>query len=74
MLVVLKALMSQLYRQPHEPVPDIPPARCRWAIDLPTIEGKRLGVFHTKEDALDARREYIIRTLRENSTPVELPF
>jgi len=46
----------------------------RWGIDLPTIPARRLGPFRTKDEALDYRREFIIRTLKDNGRPEELPF
>ena len=73
MLALLDALLSR--RPRSEPSkPDEPARQSRWIIDLPLIGGKRLGTFRTREDAHDARREYIIRTLKENSEPKELPL
>jgi hypothetical protein len=66
-------LINKLRRH-QEPEPDKPVSKCRWVIDLPTIEGQRLGPFRTKEEALDYRREYIIRKLTETNTAEELPF
>jgi hypothetical protein len=45
----------------------------KWIIDLPPTDEMRLGPFRTQQEALDARREYIIRTLSVNM-PRELPF
>jgi hypothetical protein len=47
--------------------------QCRWVIDLPPRDAVRLGSFRTKEEALDYRREFIIRSIREVE-PIELPF
>ena len=44
-----------------------------WIIDLPATGGVRLGPFRTQEEAFDARREFIIRTLSEH-IPEESPF
>ena len=73
MFALLDALFNRRPRS-EVPEPDEPIPKSRWIIDLPLIGGKRLGTFRTREDALDARREYIIRTLKENSEPKELPF
>jgi len=66
--------LMRLFRRYEDPEPDEPIPRCRWVIDLPPIGNIKLGAFRTKEECLDARREYIIRTLKENSEPKELPF
>jgi len=50
-----------------------PLQKSRWVVDLPPREAMRLGSFRTKEEALDYRREYIIRSIREVD-PIELPF
>ena len=73
---LLDALLKRRSRKfAGSPEPDEPTLpKCRWFIDLPLIGGQRLGAFRTKEECLDARREYIIRTLKENSEPAELPF
>ena len=55
------------------PVDPEPLPKSRWVVDLPPREAMRLGSFRTKEEALDYRREYIIRTIRE-AEPIELPF
>ena len=46
----------------------------QWIVDLPAHPAVRLGSFRTKQEALDYRREYIIRTIREAAEPIELPF
>jgi hypothetical protein len=76
MLMLLELLVESLCgRSAALPDPDPKPTRqCRWVIDLPPIGNIRLGAFRTRDECLDARREYIIRTLSENSTPQELPF
>ena len=55
-----------------EPDPE-PLSKTRWVIDLPQRPATRLGTFRTKDEALDHRREFIIRTIREIE-PIELPF
>jgi hypothetical protein len=55
-----------------DPEPE-PLLKTRWVVDLPPRDAIRLGGFRTKQEALDYRREYIIRTIREVE-PVELPF
>ena len=45
-------------------VPAEPSLKTRWVVDLPPREAMRLGSFRTKEEALDYRREYIIRAIR----------
>jgi len=73
MFALLDALFNRRCRsEPSKP--DEPIQKSRWIIDLPLIGGTRLGTFRTREEALDARREYIIRTLKENSEPKELPL
>jgi hypothetical protein len=72
MFGLLNALINRKRKQEPEITEPLP--RCRWVIDLPLIGGKRFGPFRTKDEALDYRREYIIRTLKENSTVEELPF
>ena len=72
MLALLDALLNRWCRSDASE-PDEPVTKNGWIIDLPLIGGKRLGAFRTREEALDARREYIIRTLKENSEPKELP-
>ena len=57
-----------------ETEPETEPTRqTRWVVDLPPRDAVRLGNFRTKQEALDYRREYIIRSIRE-ADPVELPF
>ena len=56
-----------------DPEPEAAP-QSRWVVDIPPHEGIRLGTFRTKNEALDYRREYIIRTIREAAEPIELPF
>ena len=56
-----------------EPEPE-PPQLSRWIVDIPPHEGMRIGTFRTKQEALDYRREYIIRTIREAAEPIEMPF
>ena len=58
--------------EPSEPDPE-PPPQSRWVVDLPPRNAIRLGSFRTKQEALDARREYVIHSIRE-SEPMELPF
>ena len=71
------ALLDALFnRRPRcEPAkPDEPVRQSRWIVDLPPIGNIRLGPFRTKQEALDYRREYIIRKLTETNTAVELPI
>ena len=56
-----------------EPEPE-PTLQSKWIVDIPPREGMRIGTFRTKQEALDYRREYIIRTLREAAEPIEMPF
>ena len=72
MFALLDALLNRKTRK-FAAFPVKPELSGGWIIDLPLIGGKRLGAFRTREEALDARREYIIRTLKENSEPKELP-
>jgi len=58
---------SSIEQEP-EPLP-----KSRWVVDLPPRPAIRLGTFRTKEEALDYRREFIIRAIREVD-PIELPF
>ena len=58
--------------EPSEPEPE-PPQQSRWAVDVPARNALRLGTFRTREEALDYRREYIVRAIREID-PIELPF
>jgi len=51
-----------------------PTSQSRWIVDVPPCKGIRLGSFRTKQEALDYRREYIIRTIREAAEPIEMPF
>jgi len=51
-----------------------PTQQSRWIVDIPPCEGIRLGTFGSKQEALDYRREYIIRTLRQSAEPIEMPF
>ena len=53
-----------------EPEPSL---KTRWVVDLPSRNALRLGGFRTKQEAYDARREYIIRCIKETE-PIELPF
>ena len=57
---------------PIETEPE-PTRQTRWVVDLPPRDAVRLGSFRTKQEALDYRREYIIRAIRETD-PIELPF
>ena len=51
-----------------------PTLQSKWVVDIPPREGIRIGTFRTKEEALDYRREYIIRTIRDAAEPIEMPF
>ena len=51
-----------------------PTRQTRWVVDLPPRDAIRLGSFRTKQEALDYRREYIIRTIKDTAEPIELPF
>ena len=71
------ALLDALFnRRPRNvaPPPNEPVLQSRWIVDLPPIGNIRLGPFRTKQEALDYRREYIIRKLTETNTAVELPI
>jgi len=62
-------------RTPDDLEPEPEPIRqTRWVVDLPAHPAVSLGSFRTKQEALDYRREYIIRTIRESADPIELPF
>ena len=70
------ALLDALFnRRPRNvaTLPNEPSRQSRWIVDLPPIGNVRLGPFRTKQEALDYRREYIIRKLTETNTAVELP-
>jgi hypothetical protein len=74
MLGFLESLIDRLSGRQSIPDPEPEPTRVsRWVIDLPPRAAMRLGSFRTKEEALDYRREYIMRTIRE-AEPFELPF
>ena len=75
MLTKLERFIDWLCGHPTEPIePEPEPlAKTRWVVDLPPREAMRLGSFRTKQEALDYRREYIIRSIRETE-PIELPF
>jgi len=60
-------------RSPDDLEPE-PTRHARWIVDIPPCDAVRLGSFRTKQDALDYRREYIIRTIKEAGEPIELPF
>ena len=72
----LENLIDRLVgRSPDELESEPEPAQqSRWIVDIPSREGLRLGAFRTKQEALDYRREYIIRTIKESTDPIELPF
>ena len=75
MLAKLERMLAWLcghQTTPVEPDPE-PPMRTRWVVDLPDRPAIRLGGFRSKEEAYDARREFIIRSIKETE-PVELPF
>jgi len=72
MLALLNALFGRRCRNTNV-VPSIPTEQSQWIVDLPPIGNIRLGPFRTKQEALDYRREYIIRKLTETNTAVELP-
>ena len=54
-----------------EPIEAEPTEQSRWIVDIPPRDAIRLGTFQTKQEAYDARREFIIRTIEENE-PVEV--
>jgi hypothetical protein len=71
MQVLLDTVMDKLrYKPTFHAEPNL---HGKWIIDLPPTDEIRLGPFRTQQEALDARREYIIRTLSVN-LPKELPF
>ena len=74
MLTKLERFIDWLCGHPTATIDPEPAQRTRWAVDLPERPAIRLGSFRTKDEALDARREHIIRTIREASEPIELPF
>jgi len=51
--------------------PNEPTEQSRWVVDISPRDAIRLGAFKTKQEAYDARREFIIQTLEENE-PVEV--
>jgi len=73
MLTKFERFIDWLCGHQTEPVAPAPLPKSRWVVDLPPRDAIRLGTFRTKEEALDYRREYIIRTIRE-AEPYELPF
>lgn len=72
MLKILDVLFQRNNRNPDSSIE--PESSSRWIVNLPDIGNVRLGPFNTKEEALDRRREYIIRKLTETNVPIELPF
>ena len=73
MLALLDALFNRRCRNVAA-TSDEPIQKSKWIVDLPPIGNIRLGPFRTKQEALDYRREYIIRKLTETNTAVELPI
>ena len=71
MFALLDALLNRKTRK--FAAPPLPAEQSQWIVDLPPIGNVRLGPFRTKQEALDYRREYIIRKLTETNTAVELP-
>ena len=74
MLGLLEKLVDYICGHSHSPVEYEPAQRSCWIVDLPPRDAVRLGSFRTKDEALDARREHIIRTIKETAEPIELPF
>ena len=75
MLAKLERFIDWLFCHQNEAIESEPEPtlKTRWVVDLPARPAMRLGNFRTEDEALDARREYIIRTIREVD-PIELPF
>jgi hypothetical protein len=73
MLALLEVLLNRRTRKFAASPDELKPSG-RWVVDLPAISNVRLGPFRTKQEALDYRREYIIRKLTETNTAVELPL
>jgi len=67
-------ILDVLFHRNNQPSSSEPQTIGRWIVDLPEIGNVRLGPFATKNEALDYRREYIIRKLTETNTAEELPF
>ena len=70
----LENLIDWIIGRIPEELESEPTRQSQWIVDIPPHEGIRLGTFRTKQEALDYRREYIIRTIREAAEPIELPF
>jgi hypothetical protein len=71
MLAFLEILIESLCGKSTPPVETKRDGQ--WVVDLPSREGIRLGPFRTRQDALDYRREYLIKQFAEVD-PKELPF
>ena len=76
MLAQFEHFIDWLFARTSDDIPEPPePVRqTRWVVDLPPRDAVRLGSFRTKQEALDYRREYIIRTIKDTAEPIELPF
>jgi len=74
MLAKLEKVIDWICGRPAIPDPEPEPLpKSRWVVDLPPRDAVRLGTFRSKNEALDYRREFIIRSIRE-AEPYELPF
>ena len=69
----LENLIERLVGRSPDELESEPEEQSRWIVDIPPRDGIRLGTFRTKQEALDYRREYIIRSIRDVD-PIELPF
>jgi len=78
MLARFEHFIDWLFNHQTEPIeaePEPEPTRqTRWVVDLPPRDAVRFEGFRSRQEALDYRREYIIRTIKEAGEPIELPF
>jgi hypothetical protein len=69
----LLTALTNVFRCKQDTEPDEPIPKGRWVIDLPEIGNVQLGPFRSQDEALEYRREYIIRKIRDKSEVYELP-
>jgi len=76
MLAKFERFMDWLFDRTSDDVPERPEplSKTRWVVDLPPRDAVRFEGFRSRQEALDYRREYIIRTIKESGEPIELPF
>jgi hypothetical protein len=73
MLYFLELLVESLCGRSAASIEPKPERDGKWVVDLPSRESISIGPFRTRQDALDYRREYLIRQFSEVD-PKELPF